>query len=167
MKSTRIALFAGHSPLAQAFVCGMTNSRWTPVAIFKPTFSSAPPSDSESGMFDVTTARRLSAPVANDAPSSEVPIVHAGALDATTQQQLQRYRIELIVSMCFPRRIPDALLRSVKFGGLNIHPSPLPAWRGVDPVFWQLRMGCSSIGLSLHAMTNVIFAGCRETVSRH
>jgi len=153
----RIALFTGHNPLAQAFASGMTNSHWAPVAIFKPTFSNALPDGS--GLLDVTTRQRPSVSAPNDAPSTKVPTVHAGALDATIQKQLHRYRIELIVSVCFPRRIPDALLRSVKFGGLNIHPSPLPAWRGVDPVFWQLRHGCSTIGLSLHEMTNVIDAG--------
>ena len=35
----------------------------------------------------------------------------------------------------------------------NLHPSLLPAWRGSDPIGWQLATGATEVGCSVHRMT--------------
>jgi methionyl-tRNA formyltransferase len=37
---------------------------------------------------------------------------------------------------CFPRLLPRELLNLARHGGLNVHPSLLPAYRGPAPLFW-------------------------------
>jgi methionyl-tRNA formyltransferase len=37
---------------------------------------------------------------------------------------------------CFPRLLPRELLDLARHGGLNVHPSLLPAYRGPAPLFW-------------------------------
>ncbi len=76
----------------------------------------------------------------------------------------------LLVS-CYPARIPERVLTRFPSGCYNIHPSPLPAWRGPSPIFWQLRAGKRHIGVSLHAMTRRYDSGpllgrCRFPVRR-
>jgi len=163
MTTQRIALFAGHNELANEFGRRLQQTRWAPVAIFRPTFAFASTADRIGG----SALRSSRSDRFDDCGNRLVPVVHAGALDSKVRDQLVQHKVDLIVSVCFPRLIPDAILSSTTSGALNLHPSALPAWRGVDPVFWQLRNGCSNIGLSLHWMTGVIDDGvvvARDTI---
>ncbi|HKG27287.1 MAG TPA: formyltransferase family protein, partial [Thermomicrobiales bacterium] len=62
------------------------------------------------------------------------------------------YWPDVIVVSCFTLRLPRALLELPRFGCVNVHPSLLPRWRGVDPVFWTLRSGDQETGLTIHLM---------------
>ncbi len=78
---------------------------------------------------------------------------------------------EILLVSCYPARVPERVLTRFPGGGYNIHPSPLPAWRGPSPIFWQLRAGKPHIGVSLHAMTGRYDSGpllgrCRFPVQR-
>ncbi len=66
---------------------------------------------------------------------------------------------EILLVSCYPARISEQVLTRFPGGCYNIHPSPLPAWRGPSPIFWQLRAGKPHIGVSLHAMTNCYDSG--------
>ncbi len=58
----------------------------------------------------------------------------------------------LLVS-CYPARLPERVLACFPHRCYNLHPSPLPAFRGPSPIFWQLRAGRRHIGVSVHHMT--------------
>lgn len=75
------------------------------------------------------------------------------------QQFVQASRPERVLVSCYPHRISPALLESVPLGWLNIHPSLLPDYRGVNPIFWQLRDGQASIGVTLHRMNRLLDLG--------
>lgn len=47
---------------------------------------------------------------------------------------------------------------------MNIHPSPLPAYRGPSPLYWQLRNGEVASKITLHQVTEVI--GCGNIVTQ-
>ena len=68
-------------------------------------------------------------------------------------------RPDLIVTACFPRRLPPAVLSLPRAGGLNVHPSLLPAYRGPCPIFWQLRAGETRGGVTVHRLTEALDAG--------
>ena len=53
---------------------------------------------------------------------------------------------------CWPERLTDSALAVPRHGWLNLHPSALPAWRGADPVGWQLLTGARRLGLTVHRM---------------
>jgi methionyl-tRNA formyltransferase len=42
---------------------------------------------------------------------------------------------------------------------INLHPSLLPAYRGPEPLFWQLRQGETNTGFSLHVLTKELDTG--------
>ena len=50
-------------------------------------------------------------------------------------------------------KIPAELFSIPKMGFFNIHFSLLPAYRGRNPVFWQLKNGETSGGITIHQMT--------------
>jgi len=68
-------------------------------------------------------------------------------------------RPELGLVACYPRRLPPPILELPRRGCLNLHPSLLPAYRGPEPVFWQLRAGETRTGVTLHVMTEELDAG--------
>lgn len=68
--------------------------------------------------------------------------------------QLANYRIgpgvDLIVSWGFPFLLPASLFESAAVGGINVHYSYLPKYRGPIPLHWAIRSGDASAGLSVH-----------------
>ncbi len=66
---------------------------------------------------------------------------------------------ELGLVSCFPWKLPKEVAASYPRGMLNIHPSPLPAYRGPAPLFWQYRDGCLTTGVTLHCITEQLDSG--------
>lgn len=67
-------------------------------------------------------------------------------------QKLSNLSADLIISIFFPQVLKSRVLESVRFGCLNMHPSLLPAYKGLHPVFWALACSESYIGMSVHLM---------------
>jgi methionyl-tRNA formyltransferase len=62
---------------------------------------------------------------------------------------LQTLKADLLVSACYGQKIPFQIIQSAQFGGLNVHPSLLPRWRGADPVPWAIVAGDAETGVSV------------------
>ena len=59
---------------------------------------------------------------------------------------------DLIFVAGFPWRLPPAVLALPRLGAINTHPALLPAYRGPDPIFHQIRNGEPQIGMTVHRM---------------
>ncbi len=59
---------------------------------------------------------------------------------------------DLILVTGFPRLLPPETLALPRLGCVNVHPAPLPAYRGPDPIFWQFYNGEPELGLTIHRM---------------
>ena len=68
------------------------------------------------------------------------------------KQVLHGWRIDLVITSGCPI-VPMDALRNVKYGGINLHPSLLPAYRGGNPFFWQAYDCVENTGCSVHALT--------------
>jgi methionyl-tRNA formyltransferase len=66
---------------------------------------------------------------------------------------------DLIISACYGQKIPDKLIRSARLGGLNVHPSLLPRWRGADPVPWTIIAGDTFTGVTVVTISETFDAG--------
>ena len=66
---------------------------------------------------------------------------------------LQPVAADLVVSASYGIKIPTATITAATFGGVNIHPSILPHWRGADPVPWAILSGDHQIGVSIVTLT--------------
>lgn len=66
---------------------------------------------------------------------------------------------DLVLVQTFPHLIPASSLSKPPFGYYNLHPSPLPAYRGPDPIFWQLAKNEKQCGVTLHQMSPAFDTG--------
>ena len=66
---------------------------------------------------------------------------------------------DVVVSAFFNQRLNAAALALPTRGCLNIHPSLLPAAKGVDPVFQAQLHGFRQMGVTVHFMTPELDAG--------
>src|SRR3989344_40503 len=62
---------------------------------------------------------------------------------------LEPVKADILISASFGVKIPWETIERTKFGGINIHPSILPRWRGADPVPWAILTGDHQIGVSV------------------
>lgn len=87
--------------------------------------------------------------------------VHSLRPDRRLPTALERLAIhgDALVCAGFPSRIPPSVLGRFRLGGLNVHPSLLPAHRGPDPVGRTLLAREASTGVTLHEMTDTLDAG--------
>lgn len=74
-------------------------------------------------------------------------------------ESVTRRQSDLLVSVACPYILRKPLLSLPPLGCINIHHAPLPRYRGMMPTFWQLYHGESSVGLTIHSMSEQIDQG--------
>lgn len=62
---------------------------------------------------------------------------------------LQSIRADLLISASYGQKIPWETIQKAPHGGINVHPSLLPRWRGGDPVPWAILSGDHQIGVTV------------------
>ncbi|MBI3342865.1 methionyl-tRNA formyltransferase [Candidatus Gottesmanbacteria bacterium] len=62
---------------------------------------------------------------------------------------LEPLKADLVISACYGQKIPWESIAAARFGGLNVHPSLLPRWRGADPVPWAILNGDRQTGVTV------------------
>ncbi len=69
--------------------------------------------------------------------------------------------LEPDLALCggFPVRIPADAIAVPRHGIVNGHPSPLPRYRGPNPIGWALRNGDDELGFTFHRMDAHIDTG--------
>ncbi len=81
----------------------------------------------------------------------------------TNEQQvidaLQPVHTDLLISASYGVKIPWATINDAKFGGINVHPSILPYWRGADPVPWAILSGDHQIGVTVVTLSQAFDQG--------
>jgi hypothetical protein len=91
-----------------------------------------------------------------------VPHRAAEDVDALTLCKLvMTHAVELLLSIGYPRILPRCVLEAPPRGGVNVHPSRLPRYRGPSPFFWQIRLGEVQGGITIHRMTPELDLGPR------
>jgi methionyl-tRNA formyltransferase len=78
--------------------------------------------------------------------------------DAEARRFLTDCAPDLLVSAFFDQRLQEAALAVPSRGCVNIHPSLLPSFKGVDPVL-QARVQRAGVGVTVHHMTPTLDAG--------
>jgi methionyl-tRNA formyltransferase len=83
----------------------------------------------------------------------QIPVYEVGRIGSpATRKLVKSLAPEVACVACFSHKIPPTLLRVPKQGFLNVHPSKLPAYRGPDPIFWQLQAGVDPFTVTVHWM---------------
>jgi len=68
--------------------------------------------------------------------------------------QVRALAPDFIFSFMFRQLLPGQLLAIPRLGGLNLHPSALPKYRGRSPINWVLARGETETGVTLHYMVD-------------
>ena len=73
----------------------------------------------------------------------------ADVMDAGTLAFARDFRPDVIVSLCH-QILKEPLISLAPLGIVNVHPGVLPAFRGIQPYFWELSEGSGLAGATLH-----------------
>ncbi|HEX5314958.1 MAG TPA: methionyl-tRNA formyltransferase [Gammaproteobacteria bacterium] len=96
--------------------------------------------------------RRLSAtPVALAAARMNLPVETPRSL-ADCEPSLRALAPDVLVVVDYGRIVPAAVLAAARHGGLNVHPSLLPRWRGAAPVARAIEAGDRDTGVAIMQM---------------
>ncbi len=79
--------------------------------------------------------------------------------DAALQTAIDRFEPALVVLAGFMRILTPALVRHYHGRMINVHPSLLPAFRGLDTHRRALEAGVAEHGLSIHFVTDELDGG--------
>lgn len=72
---------------------------------------------------------------------------------------LESTQPDLALAFGCPWKLPPSLLALPRLGWMNLHGGPLPAYRGPQPVFWQIRNGERESALVAHRMDTGLDTG--------
>lgn len=107
-------------------------------------------------------------PVKRIAAARGVQVDQPANLKASgVQEELRRRRPDAIVVAAYGLILPQALLQIPRFGGVNVHASLLPRWRGAAPIQRALLAGDRETGVSIMQMDEGLDTGAvllRESV---
>lgn len=81
------------------------------------------------------------------------------AIPVTTLDAIAPFKPDLLVSASYGEKIPMEAIKNARYGGLNVHPSLLPRWRGGDPVPWAILSGDHQIGVTVSTLSETFDAG--------
>jgi len=73
--------------------------------------------------------------------------------DLVTLDTLNKIDTNLAVIFGFPFKISQNIIDHFKENIYNIHASALPSYRGINPMFWQIRDGKEDSALVMHKLT--------------
>lgn len=67
--------------------------------------------------------------------------------------------VDVVVCCAWGALVPGECIESLRYGWINCHPSFLPAWRGGNPIAWQLLSSARTLGYTVHRMDHRFDAG--------
>ena len=65
---------------------------------------------------------------------------------------LNKCKADVVFVITFPYKIPEKVLKIPKYGFFNWHTGMLPAYKGADPIFWQIFNQEEYGGVTVHQM---------------
>jgi len=83
---------------------------------------------------------------------TDIPVIVTGKKDFEEQAitAIEKYAINVGLVLTFSYIIPRSVFSLPVKGFYNVHPGPLPAYRGVDPIFHQIKNREKYAGVTIH-----------------
>jgi methionyl-tRNA formyltransferase len=99
-------------------------------------------------------------PVKALAAASGVPVLQPARIrDPSFVETIRSREPEVLVVVAFGRILPQAVLDTARFGGVNLHASLLPRLRGAAPAAWAIARGERFTGITTMHMIDRLDAG--------
>jgi methionyl-tRNA formyltransferase len=77
---------------------------------------------------------------------------------------IERAKADALCVAAYGQILPEALLNSARFGGINLHASLLPKYRGAAPIQWAILQGERKTGVTLVQMDKGMDTG--DTIAK-
>jgi methionyl-tRNA formyltransferase len=108
----------------------------------------------------VRRGKLLANPVQDWAQSHSIPVLNGAETpgeDLTLR--LIDDAVDILFLLSYGRLLPQALLDAPRIGSVNLHPSPLPWYRGAAPIERQIMDGCTMSAVSIIRMNGLLDRG--------
>jgi len=105
--------------------------------------------------------------VENTAKFNHIPTIRISKdeLKTSFKDWLIEHAPDLVIAYTFSYKIPKELFHIPLHGFYNVHYSLLPAYMGPFPIFWQIKNGEKTSGISIHQMDENFDTG--EVIIQH
>jgi len=99
-------------------------------------------------------------PVKVSATTHKLDIYQPESLnDSETQSLISSLNADIMIVVAYGQILPKAVLKSTKYGCLNIHASLLPRWRGAAPIQRSILAGDTQTGIGVMQMDEGLDTG--------
>src|SRR6266536_61402 len=104
--------------------------------------------------------KRRPSPVKEIAARAGLPVLQPEkARDENFIAELRRWQPDLIAVAAFGQILPGSILALPRFGGLNVHTSLLPKYRGAAPIQWAILNDEPETGVTIMKMDEGLDTG--------
>jgi methionyl-tRNA formyltransferase len=95
-----------------------------------------------------------------------VPVFQPDSVNtADGEAQLREWQADLLVVAAYGQILSKDILVAARLGGINVHASLLPKYRGAAPIAWAIYHGETKTGVTIIRMTTGLDAG--EILAQH
>lgn len=88
-----------------------------------------------------------------------VPTIYFGEKDKIDSEAIRSAKPDVILSIYYRKMLGQEILDIPPMGCINIHPAPLPKYRGPAPSLWNILNGDKEAGITIHYMVDDVDAG--------
>lgn len=92
-------------------------------------------------------------------PVRSVPILSPDTLDAAAREAVAALKPDLLLSFAFGKIFGPRFMALFPLGGINVHPSLLPRWRGATPIPAAILAGDRETGISIQTIAPQMDSG--------
>ncbi len=89
----------------------------------------------------------------------DFPILTPVKLDDNFREELKKLKPDLLVCFAYGKIFDNKTMEIFPLGGINIHPSLLPKWRGCAPVPYAIMSGADETGVTIQTIAEKMDAG--------
>jgi methionyl-tRNA formyltransferase len=92
---------------------------------------------------------------------TDIPVLtlEKDTFEVQLHEAIKNYQINLGFVITFSYKISSSLYNSLPNGFFNVHPGPLPEYRGADPIFQQIKNRERFAGVTIHKLSPKMDAG--------
>ncbi|MFZ2413407.1 MAG: methionyl-tRNA formyltransferase [Candidatus Cryosericum sp.] len=108
----------------------------------------------------VSRGRFVANPVQVWAESHSIPSLNGAEMTSEVlTARLVEDKIDILFLFSYGKLLPQALLDAPRVASINLHPSPLPWYRGAAPIERQIMDGCTQSAVSIIRMNGLLDRG--------
>lgn len=103
--------------------------------------------------------RRVPTPVKEKAQELDLNLIETERLDTAVESKVAALKPDLLIAVAYGHIFPESFLALFPRGGLNLHPSLLPRYRGCSPIPAAILAGEGETGITVQRLAREMDSG--------